>query len=449
MIMTEAGDAVWHGPYPVQDPHSPFGTVYGSLAVQLLDGQEVLSYWSGRLLINAVAGYGVGVVKIFDSTYQEIHTVSLVDSSFVAGNGLDYPGQSYVDLHESLITSKGSIIVTAYNSTPYDLSSVGGPKNGWVNDNHFYEIDIKTNKTLFRWSSLDHVAQIPINQSMMVEENGQIIGGQSVSTPWEYLNLNSVTTLADGYLISARLFSSIYAIKKDGSVMWHLEGITGGDFALGPGAQFRYQHDVRVAYSSFTEVILTMFNNDNSNINGTNGTYPSTGLTLSLDLWNRKVTVVRALLDPKDIAFSPNQGSYQALSNGHTFLSYGMVAKWKEFDQYGNPVMTVNLGDTSSYRTYLKQWSAIPTHEPLVNATATGPDSTVVYMSWNGASPDVYDSWLVYAAGTDGHFSLAANVSRTGFETNATFRAAKFVQVAPVNGARVHFHSAVIDVMKF
>ena len=447
MIMTETGDAVWHGPNPLPGPQPQDVELSGNLAVQRLDGENVLSYWTGAFVYNAVAGHGVGVVKILDSTYQEIYTVGIVDSSFVAGHGLDIPGQSYIDVHESLITPQGSMLVTAYNSTPYDLSSFGGPKNGWLNDNWLYEIDIKTNKTLFRWSTLDHIAQIPLNQSMMVE-NGLPIGGQSASDPWEYFNLNSVTTWDYGYIIGSRFFSSIYALKQDGSIMWHLQGITGGDFTLGPGAQFRYQHNVRVAYNSFRFVVLTMLNNDNSGINGTNGIRPTTGLTLLLDLWNRKATVVRSLLDPKDLVYALSQGNYQPLSNNHTFLGYGASPKWKEFDQHGNSVMTVKFGDAGAYRAFLEPWSSVPHYGPRVNATVNGFNSTIVYMSWNGATPEAYNYWLVYAAGTDGHLALAANVSRTGFETNATIGAAEFVQVAPANGAKVLLSSSVITVAK-
>lgn len=443
LIMTEGSDVVWHGPNPVS------GGLSANLAVQQLHGKDVLTYWTGSFAINGIALHGFGIVKILDTTYREIYTVGLNDSSFIAGDGRNnsaYP--SYIDNHESRITPQGSILVTAYNSTPYDLSSVGGPKNGWLSDSQFYEIDIKTNRTLFKWSSLDHVDRIPINQSHFFI-NGAPFEGQNATHPWEYFTLNSVTTLDDGYLISSRFFSSIYALAKDGSVKWTLQGITGGDFQLGPGAQFQWQHHVQPGYSSGDYLFLHMFNDNNVGLPGSDQASPSTGLTLFLDLSKRTATVASSLLDPKDIIYANSQGSYQALSNGHAFLGYGEFATLKEFDQHGDVVMNVKFGNqaqVSSYRAFLQQWSTKPATGPLVNATAKGLNSTTVYMSWNGATPDVYGSWLVYAGGANNSLTLAANVSRTGFETNATIGTAKFVQVAAIKGAQVLSKSRAIPV---
>jgi len=443
LIMTEGSDVVWHGPNTVS------GAISANLAVQKLHGKDVLTYWTGPFVVNGVAGHGFGIIKILDTTYREIYTVSLNDSSFIAGDGMNnsaYP--SYIDNHESLITPQGSILVTAYNSTPYDLSSVGGPKNGWLSDSQFYEIDIKTNRTLFKWSSLDHVDRMPINQSHFLID-GAPFEGQNATHPWEYFTLNSVTTLDDGYLISSRFFSSIYALAKDGSVKWNLQGIIDGDFQLGPGAQFQWQHHVRPAYSSGDYLFLHMFNDDNLGLISTNQTSPSTGLTLFLDLSKRTATVVSSLLDPKDIIYANSQGSYQPLGNGHNFLGYGQSPTMKEFDQHGDVVMDVKFGNqvqVSSYRAFLQQWSGKPTTVPLANATAKGFNSTTVCMSWNGATPNVYDSWLVYAGGAKDSLTLAADVSRTGFETNATIGTAKFVQVAAVKGAQVLSKSRAIPV---
>ena len=49
------------------------------------------------------------------------------DDTSGAGDGTNnaaYP--SYISLHEAVITPHGTILVDAYDSTPYDLSSAGG-----------------------------------------------------------------------------------------------------------------------------------------------------------------------------------------------------------------------------------------------------------------------------------------------------------------------------------
>ena len=442
LIMTERGDVVWHG-------SNTSGPVSADLRVQQLDGEDVLVYWNGYISATRVAGHGMGVVKILDSSYKEMYTVGLNDGTFVAGDGVNnvaYP--SYIDLHEAVITTNGTILVDAYNATPHDLSSVGGQKNGWLIDSQLYEIDIKTNKTIFKWSSLDHIAQMPLNQSYLTE-NGRPVNGENATDPWEYFGLNSAIKMDDGYLISARMYSSIYALAKDGSIKWQLQGISGGDFELGPGAQFRWQHYVRPGYSSGDYLFLHMFNNDNGISKGANGTYPSTGLSLFLDLRKRTATVVSSLIDPKDVLYVRSQGDYQPLDNNHVFLAYGEIAKMKEFDQHGDVVMDVQYGvpyDVSSYRIFLQQWSGHPATHPLINATSSGPNSTTVYMSWNGATPDTYDSWLVYGGGSNNSLSLVANVSRTGFETNTTIGTTKFVQVGAAKGPRVLSKSRVIKV---
>ncbi len=439
LIMTESGEIAWHGPK----------IVAASPRVQEFNGQKFLTYWSGVIVGDSIDSHGIGAVHFLNSEYKEIYTVGLDDRTFVAGdqkNNTAYP--SYIDSHESEVTPKGTIIVTAFNATPCDLSSVGGPKHGWIFDNQFYEIDIKTNKTLFRWSSLEHIKEIPLNQSRFLQ-NGVPVYGHNATFPWNYFSINSVTQLDDGYVVSSRMFSSIYAIGRDGSIKWHLRGDTGGDFELDEGAKFSWQHYVRPGYSSGDFVFLHMLNS--ANIEFDNGTNSTTGLTVFLDLSKRKAMAVSSLLNPKDIIYSNSQGTYQTLGDGHVFLAYGQNPTFKEFDQHGDVVMNIKFGVDSivaSYRAYLLQWSGHPITVPLVNATVKGANSTTVYMSWNGATPDVYDAWLVYTGDAIGSLGLAANVSRTGFETTATIGAADFVQLAAIKGAQVLSKSSVIPVSK-
>ena len=445
--MAQDGEVVWHGENTASNA---LGLLHTNLKLQQFEGKDVLVYWTGYFSQKIpVAGHGMGVVRILDSTYKEMCTVGLNDGTFVAGDGANNSAYaSYIDLHEALITPQGTILVDAYNSTPHDLSSVGGSKDVWLVDNQFYEIDIKTNKTLFKWSSLDHIVQIPINQSGFIE-NGAPVDGQNATHPWEYFSLNSVCMLEDGYLISSRLFSSIYALARDGSIKWHLSGISGGDFTFGEGAQFQWQHYVRKGYSSSNNTFLHLFNNDNIDLPGKNGTNPSTGLILFLDLEKRTATAVSSLLDPKDLIYSESQADYQRLNNDHGFVAYGQVSKMKEFDQHGDVVMDVQYGVpylVFSYRTYLQQWSGQPTTAPLVKAICTGSNTTTVYMSWNGATPDIYDSWVVYSGVASDSFSIVANVSRTGFETNATIGTTKFVQVGTAKGAQVLSKSLIIGI---
>src|SRR5215213_973358 len=73
--------------------------------MQYYQGRPALTWWEGRV----VAGHGVGEYVIFDGSYHEIARVR-------AGNG--YRG----DLHEFLITPQDTALLTAYVSTPTDLT---------------------------------------------------------------------------------------------------------------------------------------------------------------------------------------------------------------------------------------------------------------------------------------------------------------------------------------
>lgn len=128
-------------------------------------------------------------MKFLDASYKEKYFVPLdgprSDLNFKASSGKEY--SSYVDTHESQMTADGTIMVTAVNVTQADLSSVGGPKDGWINDGQFYEIDPKTNEIVFSWSALDHLDQVAMEwclQPMYDEGTNSILPGDiCISTP--------------------------------------------------------------------------------------------------------------------------------------------------------------------------------------------------------------------------------------------------------------------------
>lgn len=207
MIYSDDGQLVWQGPLMNISAYQP----------QMLNGEPVLAYWNGN---NPQVGYGFGVISILDSSYHEIHKVTLPreKGNFFTSYG---PQDSYIDIHESQITEDGTILVTVVNTTRADLSSVGGPKDGWLIDGLFYEIDIKSNEVVFHWSALDHVSEIPMTNAV-VPLDGK---GHSASDPWAYAHLNSVAKYGENYLISSRYMCSVFFINKHGHVIWHLHVI--------------------------------------------------------------------------------------------------------------------------------------------------------------------------------------------------------------------------------
>ena len=68
-----------------------------------------------------------------------------------AGNGLQ------ADLHEFDLTPQGTALISAYEPIHWNLSSIGGPSDGLLNDCVVQEIDVRTGLVMFEWHALGHV----------------------------------------------------------------------------------------------------------------------------------------------------------------------------------------------------------------------------------------------------------------------------------------------------
>ncbi|KAJ6139070.1 hypothetical protein N7471_005556 [Penicillium samsonianum] len=373
--------------------------------VQKFFGKDVITFWAGDMMS---IGYGYGTVHILDDSYKDIYTVQLT-GNFVTPDGSSK--DSYCDMHESLITSRNTLICTAYNVTQHDLTYINGTSSEWMLDSQFYEIDNPTNQVLHSWSALDHEADLPLTTSR--QSLGKDVGTQDA--PYDAYHINSIATTNHGYLISLR----------------HI-GEDGADFKQIGSVEFSWQHDMRVYNETDNGLVLNLFNNANT---PTDEESETTGISLAIDLDKKTVTGLRSLADPNDPVHSVSQGSYQLLGEvgSHAFLAYGSIPKVKEFDVDGNVVFSAKFGDenaVASYRGYRYQWTATPFWKPSVSVNSTSSGATV-YMSWNGDTE--YDNWALYAASsaTSTNNTQIATAMRTGFETSATLvdPPTNFVQV--------------------
>jgi hypothetical protein len=128
--------------------------------------KPVLTWWEG-LLVN---GWGLGRGVIADSSYRTAHVIR-------AARGLQ------ADLHELFLTPQGAALITAYRTSPADLSAVGGPaRGGYVVSGVAQEIDIATGALVFEWDSLDHV---PLTESR------QAFAGGTRDNPHNYFPTSS------------------------------------------------------------------------------------------------------------------------------------------------------------------------------------------------------------------------------------------------------------------
>jgi hypothetical protein len=210
-IMTDDGELVYQAGYGE----------YTDFRTQELDGKAVLSFFDG-ITFSEPNGWGYGVLEIQDDSYQSIYNVT------INGTGLNTLGsfdrenlQSWFDMHEATMTSEGTILATLYNVTQTDLTSVGGPEDGWLADCLFYEVDIKTNEIIHRWSAIEHKDEIPLIDALPTYPLKDY--GQNSSFPWGPFHINTVNKLDDGsWLISSRHYCSVFLLHPNGTVAWTL-----------------------------------------------------------------------------------------------------------------------------------------------------------------------------------------------------------------------------------
>ncbi len=259
------------------------------LQLQQLNGKPVLTWWEGTVSNGTGAGEGV----IADLSFNEVARIGEVD-------GLS------PDLHELVLTDRGTALMTAYHPVAADLSSVGGPKEGFLLGAVAMEVDVATKKVLHRWESVDHVKAD--------ETYARLPDGQGTEkTPFDYFHINSISLAPDGeLLISGRNTWALYKVgRSSGEVIWRLNGKK-SDFEMGAGSDFYWQHHVSLP-------------RDESD--GTGGSAFSTmaprpaeeaqsrAIILSVDETTMKATLEKAFVHPARL-LAPNQGSVQVMDDG-------------------------------------------------------------------------------------------------------------------------------------
>jgi hypothetical protein len=143
VIMSQDGDLIWAGPEGATS----------NLLTQSYYNETVVTTWTGAGSASSgpSAGHGSGSVQLFDSHYNNIFTVcpTPTDLHITLPPGVDSP--CVADVHEQYITEADTMLVTVYNITNADLTSVGGPSDGYIVNSLAIEVDIKTSKVLWVW----------------------------------------------------------------------------------------------------------------------------------------------------------------------------------------------------------------------------------------------------------------------------------------------------------
>ncbi len=325
LILDNTGEVVWF--------HSTMPSTAMNFRAAVYKNEPVLTWWEGK----AGHGLGVGEHVIVDSSYREL-------ARFPAGDGR----QS--DLHDLVLTRRGTALVTSYEVRTMDTTAFGGEQNGKVVGGLVQEIHVPSARVLFEWKSLDHVT---------LDETHATATGSL-----DYFHVNSIDIDADGNLIvSARNTWAVYKIsRKTGEVLWRLGGKK-SDFEMGKGTVFAWQHDARHHAGG---KLITIFDD---------GAAPavapqSRALVIALDRERRRATLVRKYTHKPGRLLAKFMGNAQLLDNGNVLVGWGSEPFITEFGPSGDIRFDARLPDGGqNYRAFRFPWVGRPTDKPkLVRA---------------------------------------------------------------------------------
>jgi hypothetical protein len=369
LIVDSAGEPVWF--------HRTRASAVTNLRVAHFRGKPVLTWWEGA----TKQGLGEGSFVVADRAYREIAR-------------LDAAAGRPSDLHELILTPRGTAYVSSYETHAADLTGVGGPKKGQVVGGVVQELELPHGRRVFEWKSLQHVG--------IAEAHQEVAKG-----PYDYFHLNSIEPTPDGnLLVSARNTWAVYKIDHgSGEVLWRLGGKR-SDFAMAPGTRFAWQHDAR--WHGTGE--LSLFDN---------GAAPrvhpqSRGLRLALDTTRMHAHLAHAYTHAPGV-LGIALGSVQRLANGNWLVSWGTEPYFTEFGPDGRVRLEGALPkERWTYRTLRFPWVGLPDDRPAAAIRRTTA-SSYLHVSWNGATE--VSRWVLYAGKSASSLTPAATVPRRGFET--------------------------------
>ena len=378
LLIDGSGELVWFLPLSAHDSSELRAF---NVRVQSYRGEPVLTWFEGAV----VNGHGVGRYVLCDSRYRRIAEVSA-------------QGGYWGDLHEFVLTDRGTALFTCYGQASADLSPFGGRSKGDYYYGVVQEVDVATGRLLFEWRSDEHV---PLAESYERVKRSR--------APWDYFHVNSICVdpTDDNLIVSGRNTWAFYKVERSsGKVLWRLGG-KASDFRLDPNARFAWQHDVE----RWPDGTVTIFDNE---AGPPAEASQSRGLVLSLDERARTASLVTQYRHGPPV-LSDALGSVQDLPHGHRFMGWGTSTYFTEYDDTGRVLLDARLAPgTESYRAFKQPWRGQPLEPPAMAAERHAAGATV-FASWNGATE--VDHWIVLGGADPGHLRPIASARRTGFET--------------------------------
>jgi hypothetical protein len=306
------------------------------------------------------------------------------------------------DLHDFVLTSRGTALVLGFRFVNRDLRRYGGPRHGQVIDCLVQVVDVKTNKLLFNWRAIDHV---PISDSYVKPMK---VGA------FDYIHVNSVGLDTDGnLLVSARHTFAVYKIsRKTGRTIWTLGGKR-SSFKMGKGARFAYQHDAQRE----PDGTYTIF--DNAVAEFDRRAKESRAIKLRLDTKKKTATLAASYRHGGRKLLASSQGNARVLPNGNVFVGWGISPWFSEFTADGKMVFDGRFPNKlyESYRAFRGDWHARPDTRPALAASRKG-GIVSAYASWNGATEIA--TWQLLAGVSPSKLGPVASVPWSGLETRLT-----------------------------
>lgn len=205
------------------------------------------------------------------------------------------------DLHEFLLTSDGTALMTVYQKYQHDLSGwrvfnatldPNDAEPNWIWDCVLQEISVDTREVLFEWRASEHINVSDTYHLMRQAGN--------YDDPFDWFHMNSIHKDELGnYLVSARYTHSIiYIDGGSGDVIWVLGGRRNMfmDLTKGSAINFAWQHDARIVspdlfmqiytpppkQRGYTTRLLSLFDNAAEDQNYVYGMDHSRGLLIEV-----------------------------------------------------------------------------------------------------------------------------------------------------------------------
>ncbi|OAP55336.1 hypothetical protein AYL99_10309 [Fonsecaea erecta] len=385
----------------------------------MFEYRNVFDFRMGEVNGSRVLTAIVDAARLPQSNYSTRQTGFIIDDRYQVAQQLDLAGA--YNMHELNSVGGNRIIIATDGFSIVNLSNVGLPdRTAGVKAGGFREWDAATGKDVFQWQVIDH---IPVTDSMMEMPDESY-------RSWDAFHLNSVTKDARGdYLVSLRHTSTVYKISGgDGSIIWRL----GGKFSdFQQDFNFSGQHHARIVAEDDNGMTITLFNNAADD----RGVQANTANTSSMQVIKvydreepRRAELLAHYLRP-DGELTKKRGSAQMLDNGNAFICWSASGYITEHTPDGRVILEANfLTDRfDSYRAYhFTDWVGRPAEPPaLISYAHRGGSqkplpSTVLYVSWNGATEVA--SWTFYGASSIGDggdsFHRLGSVSKLSFESS-------------------------------